>query len=101
MQQYLDVIGKWCTCWQFKLNPAKCSYQVYASQRTAPAVSLQVSNRYIQYVAHQKVLGFYFDFLHPTFKENVRQTCIACLIKLQVLQALSSVKWGASQKLLG
>jgi hypothetical protein len=100
MQQYLIVIGEWCTCWQFKFYPAKCSYQVYTSQHTTPAVSLCVSFWDIQNVAHQKVLGFYFDSPHLTFKEHVRQTCIACLKRLQVLQALSSVKWGASQKLL-
>ena len=96
MQRYLDEIGKWCTCWQFKLNPAKCSYQVFTSRHSTPAVSLRVSNRNIQYVMHQKVLGFYFDSPHLNFKEHVRQTCIACLKRLQVLRALSSVKWGAS-----
>jgi hypothetical protein len=71
MQQYLDEIGEWCTCWQFKLDPVKCSYQVFTSHRTAPAVTLQVSNRSIQYVAHQKVLGFYFDSPQHTLKEHV------------------------------
>jgi len=40
MQRYLDEIGEWCTRWQFKLNPAKCSYQVFTSRRSTPAVSL-------------------------------------------------------------
>jgi hypothetical protein len=79
----------------------KCPYQVFTSQHTAPAVSLRVSNRNIQYVAHQRVLGFFFFYIpHLTIKEHVRKTRIACIKRFQVLQALSSVKWGASQKLL-
>ena len=100
MQRYLDEIGEWCTRWQFKLNPAKCSYQIFTSRRAAPAVSLRVCNRNIQYVVHQKVLGFYFDSPHLTFKEHIRQTRTACLKRLQVLRALSSVKWGALRELL-
>jgi hypothetical protein len=100
MQRYLDEIGKWCTRWQLKLNPARCSYQVFTSCCSTPAVSLRVSNRNIQYVVHQKVLRFYFDSPHLNFKEHVRQTRIACLKRLQVLRALSSVKWGALRQLL-
>ena len=97
MKRCLDEISEWCTCWQFWLNPAKCSYQVYTSLWTAPATTLEVCNRNIQYVACQKVLGFNFDSPCLKFREDVRITRTACLKRMQVLRALGSVKWGASR----
>jgi ribonuclease HI len=100
MQQCLDEISEWCNRWQFRLNPAKCTYQIFTSHRTAPATTLKVCNRNIQYMACQKVLGVYFDSPHLTFREHIRVIRTACLKRLQVLRALSSVKWGASRQLL-
>jgi hypothetical protein len=100
MQQYLTQFSLWCNKWHFILNPDKCTYQFYSRSRTSPQIVLRICERPITFSQEKRVLGVIFDCPKLNFAAHVSAVRADCQRRLNVLRALSALKWGASSHLL-
>ena len=100
MQKYLTEFSAWCTKWCFILNPDKCSYQTYSRCRTSPQIVIRINGRPIAFSQEKRVLGVTFDCPRLNFGAHVSAVRADCQKRLNVLRALSALRWGASSHLL-
>lgn len=100
MQTYLNSFTKWLNLWKFKVNPAKCSSQVFSKARTVPNINVRISNQTIADTQCQRVLGVVFDAPKLTFYPHVEYLKEICKGRLNVIKALSSTHWGSSRQAL-
>ena len=100
LQRFLDTLTQWLSKWHFSINAAKSSYQVYSRRRYIPFVSLRLSGHLLSRVSEQRVLGIIFDAPRLTLSPHIHHVRAVCLRRLNVLRALSGIRWGSSQDLL-
>jgi ribonuclease HI len=100
LQGYLDTLMAWFKEWKFKVNPTKCSQQIFTRKRTVPDVILRIDNAALSAVADQRVLGVIFDAPNLNFAKHVDALKIDGKKRLNFLKAISSPKWGADRNLL-
>jgi hypothetical protein len=98
MQFYLDQFETWCCHWHFLLNPDK--YQLFSNCRILPQISLCMCTQPVAFTQNQQVLGVTFDSPHLNFAAHIQSVQTECLMRLNVLKALSALMWGASIHLL-
>jgi hypothetical protein len=100
LQDYLDMLMNWLTEWKFKVNPTKCSQQIFTRRRLVPDVILRINNTALNAVREQRVLGMIFDAPKLNFAKHVDALKIEGKKRLNFLRAISSAKWGADRNLL-
>lgn len=100
MQEFLNSLSDWFLRWHFKVNSSKSSFQVFTRRRRVPGLTLMLSGRQLQRVSEQRVLGVLFDAPRLTLAPHVRRVRVECLRRLNVLRALSGLRWGSSRCLL-
>jgi hypothetical protein len=83
-----------CNQWDFLINPEKCMYQIYTYHWTFPQISLHICNQTIAFSSEQQVLGVSFDCPCLNFAAHIKSIWADCLKRLNVLRALSSLRWG-------
>lgn len=97
IQEYLKLLTAWLKHWKFKLNPQKCSYQVFSKKRNIPDINIKVLNQNISITRDQRVLGVIFDAPKLNFNSHVLHLKQECTRRLNVIRALSSTHWGSSR----
>ena len=100
MQDFLDTLTQWFSRWCFTINPGKSSYQLYSRGRSVTMLNLVLSGHNLSFAQEQRVLGVIFDAPKLSLVPHVRRLRVECLRRVNVLKALSSVRWGSSRDLL-
>lgn len=100
MQSFLDRLTTWLTRWDLKVNPAKSSCQLYTRSRRVPPLLLRVSGHLLSVVPEQRVLGVILDAPRLSMAPHVRNVKVECMRRLNILRALSGLRWGSSRELL-
>ena len=99
MQCYLRKLEKWMNMWGMILNPGK-TYMQYYTRRRIQCPILRVNNRVVEYKKVHKLLGLFYDSPLLTWKAHIDYLQVECLKRLDLMKTISSVKWGASSKVL-
>ena len=100
MQGFLNSLSEWFVRWHFRVNPTKSSFQVFTRRRRVPCLHLTLSGRRLEGVSEQRVLGVQFDAPRLTMAPHIGRVKVECLRRLNVLRALSGLRWGSSRCLL-
>ena len=100
MQQYLNNLSIWIRTWKFKLNAAKCSYQIFTNKKRIPETFINIDGDRIEITNKQRVLGVIFDSPRLSFKPHINHLKIEGNKRMCILKAISSNRWGASRNLL-
>ena len=100
MQNYLNELTEWLIKWKFKVNPQKCSFQIYTNRRIIPFTLLSINQQAIPQVQEQRVLGIVLDAPRLTMVPHIKYLKNDCSKRINVLRAISSYRWGASRVLL-
>jgi ribonuclease HI len=100
LQQYVNELGDWLNKWRFKLNAAKCSFQVFSKRKIYNGISIKINNGNISKVVNQKVLGLILDSPHLNFTEHIKYLRDEGNKRLNILRAITTTKWGGKKKLL-
>ena len=99
LQQYLNMLVKWCRKWGLKINPKKTYIQMYTRKRVEPPV-IRVMHRVLEYKTEHRLLGLILDAPTLTWKKHIEALKISCMQRLNIMKAVASTNWGASKTVL-
>ncbi|KAF2349448.1 Reverse transcriptase domain [Trinorchestia longiramus] len=100
LKRYLDTLATWFKKWKLMVNPATCSQQIFTKKHSITDAMLRLNNSVVRNVTYQRVLGIVFDAPRLTFAAHIGNLAGDHHKRIQVLQALSAARWGASRLLL-
>lgn len=100
MQQYLNVLSAWMEKWKMKVNPSKCSFQIYTKKRALPIITIKILNKNIEMTEQQKLLGIWFDAPRLSFEYHCNYIKKICDRRTNAIKAIALNKWGAARKVL-
>lgn len=101
IQIHMSKVQTWCDEWGFKLSPTKTVAVFFTLKQVPDNIrnELKIGNTVIKCEKDVKFLGVIFDS-QLTFRKHIQYMESKCKRRLQLMQVISSQKWGADIKSL-
>ena len=96
VQRNLDKIQKWCDKWGFRISTDKTVAVPFTFTYSTETVKLTVNGQEIKTVKSAKFLGMIFD-RKLSWHYHIDYVVKKCKQRLNLMRAVSSKHWGASQ----
>lgn len=99
LQAYLTTLRVWLTEWKFVVNSTKTKMQFF-TRRKIKKPELKYGDDIIELVQEHRLLGVILDSPSLTWKSHCTFLAANCSKRIDMMKALSSVKYGASFEIL-
>ncbi|VVC27165.1 Ribonuclease H-like domain,Ribonuclease H domain [Cinara cedri] len=97
MQRTIENISQWSTETGFKFSPTKCQSILFNRQNKIEAPEIKMHGIILPNTKSLRLLGLKFDH-KLNWKEHIIKLKAALSKKLNIIKAVSHLKWGANRK---
>ena len=96
-QQSLAKVAEWCDRWGFKISQLKSTAVLFTNKCKYQEISLKMHDEIIPIKTEHRSLGITFQS-NGTYNSHIHQIHSKCLKRLNVLQLLTGITWGAAKQ---